>query len=135
MGVFFEVGAPKSSGCSKLRRPTERAEWRHIRPACASLALAFAMLAPSAQAQDNDGTFWLDRMNQIVVTATRTPAAIIKSWKTREPSGASVLRARALIRRMDVPTRRSRVSSMTLPEGISYASPANISIRAYSRKD
>jgi len=50
--------------------------WRHARPACASLALAIAMLATSAQAQDNDGYFWLDRLNRIVVTATRTPVKI-----------------------------------------------------------
>ncbi|MFZ5700739.1 MAG: TonB-dependent hemoglobin/transferrin/lactoferrin family receptor [Pseudomonadota bacterium] len=34
------------------------------------------MLAVPAQAQDNDGYFWLDRMNQIVVTATRTPVKV-----------------------------------------------------------
>lgn len=34
------------------------------------------MLAAQAQAQDNDGYFWLDRMNQIVVTATRTPVRL-----------------------------------------------------------
>ncbi|MFA7604612.1 MAG: TonB-dependent hemoglobin/transferrin/lactoferrin family receptor, partial [Novosphingobium sp.] len=49
---------------------------RHARPACASLALALAMLAAPAQAQDNDGYFWIDRLNQIVVSATRTPVKI-----------------------------------------------------------
>lgn len=34
------------------------------------------MLAAPAQAQDNDGYYWLDRLNQIVVTATRVPAKI-----------------------------------------------------------
>ncbi|ROT94298.1 TonB-dependent hemoglobin/transferrin/lactoferrin family receptor [Altererythrobacter sp. FM1] len=34
------------------------------------------MLTTPAQAQDNDGYFWLSRMNQIVVTATRTPVEI-----------------------------------------------------------
>ncbi|WP_298196338.1 TonB-dependent hemoglobin/transferrin/lactoferrin family receptor [Novosphingobium sp.] len=35
-----------------------------------------AILAAPAQAQDNDGYYWLDRLNQIVVTATRAPAKI-----------------------------------------------------------
>lgn len=34
------------------------------------------MLAVPARAQDNDGYYWLDRLNQIVVTATRAPAKI-----------------------------------------------------------
>lgn len=47
------------------------------------------MLAAPAQAQDNDGYFWLNRMNQIVVTATRTPVkvedlAVTVSVKTDE---------------------------------------------------
>jgi hemoglobin/transferrin/lactoferrin receptor protein len=46
------------------------------KPACASLALAFALLSQRASAQDNDGLFWAERLNQIVVTATRTPVRI-----------------------------------------------------------
>ncbi|PEQ13848.1 TonB-dependent receptor [Novosphingobium sp. PC22D] len=38
--------------------------------------MAFALLSPPASAQDNDGLFWLNRLNQIVVTATRTPVRI-----------------------------------------------------------
>ena len=46
------------------------------RPACASLAIACALLAGEASAQDDDGLYWLSRGNQIVVTATRTPLKI-----------------------------------------------------------
>ncbi|MBC2667622.1 TonB-dependent hemoglobin/transferrin/lactoferrin family receptor [Novosphingobium piscinae] len=49
---------------------------RQARPACAALALAFALLSGPARAQDNDGFYWLERMNQIVVTATRTPVRV-----------------------------------------------------------
>ncbi|WOK37220.1 TonB-dependent hemoglobin/transferrin/lactoferrin family receptor [Sphingomonas sp. C3-2] len=49
---------------------------RHARPACASLALAFALLPVAGHAQDNDGQFWLERKNQIVVSATRTPLKV-----------------------------------------------------------
>jgi hemoglobin/transferrin/lactoferrin receptor protein len=34
------------------------------------------MVGSNAQAQDNDGYFWINRMNQIVVSATRTPTKI-----------------------------------------------------------
>lgn len=66
----------RSNRCSFLTKPTEGAIHCYARPACASLAIAFAMLTTPAQAQDNDGYFWLNRMNQIVVTATRTPVEI-----------------------------------------------------------
>lgn len=66
----------RPSRCSILTKPSEGGVHRYARPACASLALAFAMLTTPAQAQDNDGYFWLSRMNQIVVTATRTPVEI-----------------------------------------------------------
>jgi hemoglobin/transferrin/lactoferrin receptor protein len=42
----------------------------------AAIALGSALLATPAQAQDDDGLFLLDRMNRIVVTATRTPLKI-----------------------------------------------------------
>mgnify|MGYP006077444667 CR=1 FL=1 len=76
MGANSLASRPESKGCSHWQRPADLVAWRHARPACASLALAFAMLAVPAQAQDNDGYFWLDRMNQIVVTATRTPVKV-----------------------------------------------------------
>lgn len=62
---------------------------RHARPACASLAMAFALSATPSQAQDYDGEGWVDRLNQITVTATRTPiliqdAPITVSVKTDE---------------------------------------------------
>ena len=76
MGANSLALQPESKGCSHWQGPEELVAWRHARPACASLALAFAMLAAPAQAQDNDGYFWLNRMNQIVVTATRTPVKV-----------------------------------------------------------
>ena len=39
-------------------------------------ALALALTAQSAMAQDDDGAYWLARKNQIVVTATRTEARV-----------------------------------------------------------
>lgn len=43
----------------------------------ATIIASLPMLCASpVQAQDNDGQFWLDRMSQIVVTATRTPVKI-----------------------------------------------------------
>lgn len=55
---------------------TNNAESRVIRPACASLAMAFALLANPSHAQDNDGEFWVARAKQITVIATRTPVNI-----------------------------------------------------------
>lgn len=48
-----------------------------VKPACASLAIAFALAAGSAQAQDADGLWWVERANQITVTATRSEKPII----------------------------------------------------------
>lgn len=46
---------------------------RVARPACAGLAIAFALLtAGQASAQDADGLWWVERANQITVTATRS---------------------------------------------------------------
>lgn len=89
MPAISIVSQLESKGCSHGKRPTGQLVWRQPRPACASLALGFAMLAAPAQAQDNDGYYWLDRMNQIVVTATRTPVkvedlAVTVSVKTDE---------------------------------------------------
>lgn len=75
------MGAPSgdicanASRCARWSRLADRTGL-HARPACASLALAFALLSGPAQAQDNDGYYWLERMNQIVVTATRTPVKL-----------------------------------------------------------
>jgi hemoglobin/transferrin/lactoferrin receptor protein len=62
---------------------------RTARPACASLALAIALASAPSHAQDYDGEGWVDRLNQITVTATRTPiliqdAPITVSVKTDE---------------------------------------------------
>ncbi len=76
MGANPLTFRPELKGCSHWQRTEELVTWRHARPVCASMALAFAMLAAPVQAQDNDGYFWLDRMNQIVVTATRTPVRL-----------------------------------------------------------
>ena len=76
MGPFASFSSSSPDGCSHWQRPDGRSTRHLARPACAALALAFAMLAAPAQAQDNDGYFWLNRMNQIVVTATRTPVRV-----------------------------------------------------------
>ena len=39
-------------------------------------AICAALLAAPVRAQDNDGEYWLQRRNHIVVTATRTPVAV-----------------------------------------------------------
>jgi hemoglobin/transferrin/lactoferrin receptor protein len=63
---------PKS--CTAL---TSRQQTLHYaRPACASLALAFALAASPLKAQDYDGEGWVSRLSQITVTATRTPIVI-----------------------------------------------------------
>lgn len=61
-------------GCSRYLRPAGLSLFP--RPACASLALAIALLATPARAQDNDGEFWIAYRDRIVVSATRTPVAI-----------------------------------------------------------
>lgn len=65
---------PSGGGCSRRLRPAGKSHF--ARPACASLALAFAMLAAPAHAQDNDGEYWVARKDAIVVSATRTPIKI-----------------------------------------------------------
>lgn len=65
---------PSGGGCSRYVRPAGTSHF--ARPACASLALAFAMLAAPASAQDNDGEYWVARKDTIIVTATRTPIRI-----------------------------------------------------------
>jgi hypothetical protein len=52
MGAISPASRPESKGCSHWQRPGDLVAWRHARPTCASLALAFAMLAAPAQAQD-----------------------------------------------------------------------------------
>ncbi len=49
---------------------------RNIRPTCASLAIAYSLTSSSAHAQGNDGLYWIERLNSITVTATRTPIEI-----------------------------------------------------------
>lgn len=65
---------PSGGGCSRYVRPAGTSHF--ARPACASLALAFAMLTAPANAQDNDGEYWIARKDTIIVTATRTPIKI-----------------------------------------------------------
>lgn len=62
---------------------------RSLRPACASLAVATALMSTPSRAQDADGFAWVERLSQITVTATRTPiriqdAPITVSVKTDE---------------------------------------------------
>ena len=40
------------------------------------MALTGALAGNPAAAQDNDGLFWADRLNQITVSATRTPVRL-----------------------------------------------------------
>jgi hemoglobin/transferrin/lactoferrin receptor protein len=61
-------------GCARTIRPEGKSHF--ARPACASLAMAFAMLSAPANAQDNDGEYWLARKDMIIVSATRTPIKI-----------------------------------------------------------
>lgn len=62
---------------------------RVSRPACASLALAFALASTTADAQDGDGLGWVDRFNQITVTATRTPKPLLEVPATVSVIGAT----------------------------------------------
>ncbi|WP_082836177.1 TonB-dependent hemoglobin/transferrin/lactoferrin family receptor [Croceicoccus bisphenolivorans] len=67
-------------------------EARHIRcrafgkhqiyPSCAGIAIAFSLLTVPAQAQDNDGLYWADRLNGITITATRVPVEIVDAPAT-----------------------------------------------------
>lgn len=73
-------GAGKG-GCSRWKKGG--AAINHaVRPACASLALAFAMIAQQAQAQDDDGLYWLDQMSRITVSATRAPMLLVDAPAT-----------------------------------------------------
>lgn len=47
-----------------------------LRAVCAVLAVSTALAGMPAAAQDDDGAFWINRLNQIVVSATRTPVRI-----------------------------------------------------------
>lgn len=64
-----------ANGCARLAR-REPARARVARPVCASLAIAFALAAGQASAQDDDGFYWMSRGSQIVVSATRTPVRV-----------------------------------------------------------
>lgn len=59
----------------------QRMKW-NARPACAGLAIAFSLLASAAHAQGNDGLYWVERLNSITVTATRTPIEIANAPAT-----------------------------------------------------
>ncbi|MGE4410844.1 MAG: TonB-dependent receptor plug domain-containing protein, partial [Sphingobium sp.] len=73
-------GADKG-GCSRWKKGG--AAINHaVRPACASLALALAMIAQQAQAQDDDGLYWLDQMSRITVSATRAPMLLLDAPAT-----------------------------------------------------
>ncbi|MCB2072573.1 MAG: TonB-dependent hemoglobin/transferrin/lactoferrin family receptor [Novosphingobium sp.] len=55
---------------------------RQARPACAGLAIAFSLAAQAAHAQGNEGLYWLERLNSITVSATRTPIEIVDAPAT-----------------------------------------------------
>lgn len=84
MGAYVAIGANKGCAVQGFGLRVSGAEGaqgrlataRYARPACASLAMALAMLAQPAAAQDNDGEYWTARLNTIVVSATRTPVRI-----------------------------------------------------------
>lgn len=69
-----KIKLAKAMGC--VRFDNEDGSQRFAYPACASLAIAFAMLSAPASAQDNDGEYWIARKDAIVVSATRTPIKI-----------------------------------------------------------
>lgn len=56
-------------GCSNGAYTDHPVAWRHARPACASLALAIAMLAAPAQAQETTG----DRTGTGVAVSAKAP--------------------------------------------------------------
>lgn len=76
----FGTGLPPQ--CRRAREISST--YRLARPACASVAMAFALLAQTgtAEAQDNDGLYWAARLNVITVTATRRPVAAIDAPST-----------------------------------------------------
>lgn len=76
MGAKSLLPRAVSKEYSHWRRKKDQTAWHYARPACATIALALGMPATPAQAQDNDGYYWLERLNQIVVTATRAPVKI-----------------------------------------------------------
>ncbi len=74
MGRFMALAG--NDGHGGLRQGSATRKSVLARPSGVSLALAFAIAASPAAAQDNDGLFWAERLNQIVVSATRTPVHI-----------------------------------------------------------
>lgn len=46
------------------------------------MALAWGLMAQTAHAQGNDGLYWVERLSQITVTATRTPIEIVDAPAT-----------------------------------------------------
>lgn len=61
--------------CARITRSNHIAASLY-RPLGLSLAIACAVAPGVASAQDNDGDYWLERKNRIVVTATRAPIAL-----------------------------------------------------------
>jgi hemoglobin/transferrin/lactoferrin receptor protein len=75
-GLSAFSGRGVRGGCSRWKQGRDAVSLV-ARPACASLAIAFALAANTAQAQDADGLWWVERANQITVTATRSEKPII----------------------------------------------------------
>ncbi len=65
----------RSIGCSHWRRGAASITLT-ARPMCAGLAMAFAIASGTARAQDADGLGWVERLNAITVTATRSATPI-----------------------------------------------------------
>lgn len=64
-----------------MRPPSAPCAAQHIRrtarPACAAIAIAYALLSPAARAQDMDGAAWVERLGQLTVSATRSPKTVL----------------------------------------------------------
>ena len=72
----------RGSSSTGANRPCSQRSTRYVRPGCAGLAIAFSLLSNAAQAQGNDGLYWVERLNAITVTATRTPIEIVDAPAT-----------------------------------------------------
>ncbi len=75
----FGLGRP----CRQAGRDSAQPILRMVRPACASLAMAFALLAPQAQAaEESEAAEEASQDRTITVTATRIPVAEIEAPAT-----------------------------------------------------
>lgn len=64
------------NGGGRFRRKRRDAGALGLRVRGASLALIAALASQQAQAQDDDGLYWLDQLSRLTVTATRSPVPL-----------------------------------------------------------